>query len=86
HCWQRPETYRSMFIPIILGSDKTTVLVATGNHEYYLMYMSIGNIQNSMCHAHGDALVLIAFLATPKTMKEHMSDPMFQEFHCQLFH
>ncbi|KIK13423.1 hypothetical protein PISMIDRAFT_18013 [Pisolithus microcarpus 441] len=36
-----PETYGSMFVPIILGSNKTTVSVAMGNHEYYPMYMSI---------------------------------------------
>ncbi|KAI6013170.1 hypothetical protein BKA83DRAFT_4466263 [Pisolithus microcarpus] len=81
-----PETYGSMFVPIILGSDKTTVSVAMGNHEYYPMYMSIGNVRNSVRRAHGDALVLIAFLATPKTTKEHASDPTFRKFRCQLFH
>ncbi|KAI6017315.1 hypothetical protein BKA83DRAFT_4465202 [Pisolithus microcarpus] len=81
-----PETYGSMFVPIILGSNKTTVSVAMGNHEYYPMYMSIGNVRNSVHRAHGDALVLIAFLATPKTTKEHASDPTFQKFRCQLFH
>ncbi|KIK19793.1 hypothetical protein PISMIDRAFT_13441 [Pisolithus microcarpus 441] len=80
-----PETYGSTFIPIILGSDKTTVSVAMGNHEYYPMYMSIGNVRNSVRRAHGDALVLIAFLATPKS-GEHASDPMFQKFRRQLFH
>ncbi|KAH9163560.1 hypothetical protein EDB89DRAFT_2116421 [Lactarius sanguifluus] len=30
-----PETHGSTFIPIILGSDKTTVSVATGNNQYW---------------------------------------------------
>ncbi|KAK2461360.1 hypothetical protein APHAL10511_006622 [Amanita phalloides] len=31
-----------VFCPIILGSDKTTVSVATGQNEYYPLYMSTG--------------------------------------------
>ncbi|KAH8978900.1 hypothetical protein EDB86DRAFT_3108365 [Lactarius hatsudake] len=30
-----PETHGSAFVPVILGSDKTTVSVATGHNEYY---------------------------------------------------
>ncbi|KAG8219267.1 hypothetical protein J3R82DRAFT_108 [Butyriboletus roseoflavus] len=37
-------THGSAFILIILGSDKTTMSVATGNNEYYPLYMSIGNV------------------------------------------
>ncbi|EMD36485.1 hypothetical protein CERSUDRAFT_95785 [Gelatoporia subvermispora B] len=33
----------AMFCPLILGSDKTTVSVATGNNEYYPIYLSLGN-------------------------------------------
>ncbi|KAJ8587763.1 hypothetical protein M405DRAFT_904199 [Rhizopogon salebrosus TDB-379] len=47
-CWkqadliaQDPDTIGSMFIPIILGSDKTTVSVATGHNQYWPVYMSI---------------------------------------------
>src|SRR5260221_5311632 len=56
-----------MFVPIILGSDKTTVSVATGHTEYWPLYASIGNIHNSSRRAHGSGLVLVAFLAIPKS-------------------
>ena len=55
-----------MFVPMIFGSDKTTVSVATGNNEYYPLYMSIGNIHNNVRRAHRNGLVPIAFLAIPK--------------------
>ncbi|KAG2036220.1 hypothetical protein BDR03DRAFT_934555 [Suillus americanus] len=70
-----PETHGSTFVPVILGSDKTMVSIATGNNEYYPLYASIGN----------EALAIIGFLAIPKTTKEHASDPKFRRFHCQLF-
>ncbi|KAF9225582.1 hypothetical protein BS17DRAFT_869508 [Gyrodon lividus] len=38
----------STFVPIILGSDKTTMSVATGNNKYYPLYLSIGNVQNNV--------------------------------------
>ncbi len=41
-----PTTYGTMYVPVIVGSDKTTVSVATGNVEYHLVYLSIGNILN----------------------------------------
>ncbi|KAG2753949.1 hypothetical protein P692DRAFT_201704879, partial [Suillus brevipes Sb2] len=47
-----PETIGSTFVPIILRSDKTTVSVATGNNEYYPLYLSIRNIHNNVCRAH----------------------------------
>jgi hypothetical protein len=56
-----------MFVPIILGSDKTTVSVATGNNEYWPVYLSIGNIHNNVRRAHRDGLVLLGFLAVPKS-------------------
>jgi Plavaka transposase len=57
-----------MFVPVILGSDKTTVSVATGHTEYYPLYAAIGNTHNGLRRAHRNALVLIAFLAIPKSM------------------
>ena len=57
-----------MFVPIILGSDKTTVSVATGHTEYWPVYLSIGNIHNSARRAHKNGLVLLGFLAIPKSM------------------
>jgi len=55
-----------MFVPMILGSDKTTVSVATGLNEYWPLYGSVGNLQNNARCGHGQALVLIGFLAIPK--------------------
>jgi len=57
-----------MFIPVILGSNKTTVSVATGHTEYWPLYALIGNIHNSSRQAHGLGLVLVAFLAILKSM------------------
>ncbi|EGN93687.1 hypothetical protein SERLA73DRAFT_156242 [Serpula lacrymans var. lacrymans S7.3] len=59
-------THGSTFVPIILGSDKTTVSVATGQNEYYPIYISIGNVHNSVCQAHQNALALLGFLSIPK--------------------
>ena len=56
-----------MLVPIILGSDKTTVSVRTGNNEYYPLYLSIGTVHNSIRRAHRGAVALIAFLAIPKS-------------------
>jgi hypothetical protein len=61
-------THGSMLVPIILGSDKTTVSVATGNNEYWPLYMSIGNIHNNVRRAHRNGVVLLGFLAIPKCM------------------
>ena len=52
--------------PIILGSDKTTVSVATGQNEYYPLYMSNGLIHNNVRRAHRNGVTLIAFLAILK--------------------
>ena len=62
-----PETDGSLFVPIILGSDKTTVSVGTGDNEYYPLYMSIGNIHNNVRRAHRNGVVLVGFLAIPKS-------------------
>ena len=60
-----------MYCAIILGADKTTVSVATGNVEYHPLYFSIGNIHNTARRAHGNAVVPIGFLAIPKSMYIH---------------
>lgn len=57
-----------MFVPVVLGSDKTTVSVATGHTEYYPLYASLGNVHNNVRRAHRDAVALIGFLAIPKSM------------------
>ncbi|KAG1891996.1 hypothetical protein F4604DRAFT_1565619 [Suillus subluteus] len=81
-----PETRGSTLVPIILGSDKTTVSVGTGNNEYYPLYASIGNVRNNVRRAHRDALVIIGFLAIPKTDKKYAKDDVFRIFRRQLFH
>ncbi|KAI6037783.1 hypothetical protein EDC04DRAFT_2868601 [Pisolithus marmoratus] len=70
-------TTRATLAPIILGSDKTTVSVATRQMDYYPLYLSIGNVCNTTCHVHCDVVVLIGFLAMAKT---------FHKFKKQLFH
>lgn len=56
-----------MLCPVILGSDKTTVSVATGQNEYYPAYISNGVVSNAARRAHRDAVSLFAFLAIPKS-------------------
>ena len=62
-----PSRAGCMLVPVITGSDKTTVSVATGNNEYYPLYLTFGNIFNSVRRAHRDALVLVGVLAIPKS-------------------
>jgi len=59
-------------VPLILGSDKTTVSVATGHTEYHPLYLSIGNICNSVRRAHRNGVVLVGFLAIPKSVSAVM--------------
>ena len=61
-----PATHGSMFCPIVLGSDKTTVSVATGNQEYHPVYLSVGNLHNDARRGHGESVIPVAFLAIPK--------------------
>ena len=61
-----PNTHGAMFVPVILGSDKTIASVGTGQHEYHPVYLSVGNVHNHLRRAHKDALVLVGFLPIPK--------------------
>ncbi|KAJ3475333.1 hypothetical protein NLI96_g11907 [Meripilus lineatus] len=81
-----PNTHGSMFAPVILGADKTTVSVATGNSEYHPVYMSLGNISNDLRRGHCDAVVPVAFLAIPKTCRENEKKDDFRLFRKQLYH
>ncbi|KAI6154599.1 hypothetical protein BKA82DRAFT_4347529 [Pisolithus tinctorius] len=81
-----PTTAGATLIPIILGSDKTTVSVATGQTDYYPLYLSIGNVRNTVRRAHCSVVVLIGFLAMPKTTREHAGSSAFRNFKRQLFH
>jgi Plavaka transposase len=62
-----PETHGSVFCPIILGSDKTTVSVGTGDNAYWPVYLSVGNLHNNVRRAHRNGVVLLGFLAIPKS-------------------
>ncbi|KAG2052655.1 hypothetical protein BDR06DRAFT_983034 [Suillus hirtellus] len=53
-----PSTLGLTFVPVILGSDKMTVSVGTGNNEYYPLYASIGNIHNNIRRVHRDGVAL----------------------------
>jgi hypothetical protein len=63
-----PNSEGAMYCPIVLGSDKTTVSVATGHVEYHPLYLSIGNPHNTVRRGHRNAVIPIAFLAIPKCM------------------
>ena len=56
-----------MFVLVMVGSDKTTVTAATGQIEYWPVYGSVGNLHNNVRRAHGSGLVLVGFLAIPKS-------------------
>lgn len=71
---KNPDNHGSTFCPIILGSDKTTVSVATGQNEYYPLYMSNGLVHNNVRRAHRNALTLVAFLAIPKSTHDPKYD------------
>lgn len=57
-----------MFVPTVAGSDGTVVSVATGQNEYHPVYLSVGNVHNQTRRARRGALVLVGFLAIPKSM------------------
>jgi len=55
-----------MFVPIYISSDKTTVSVATGQNDFYPVYISVGNIHNNIRRADVGGFVLLAFLPIPR--------------------
>ncbi|KAG1843253.1 hypothetical protein C8R48DRAFT_678806 [Suillus tomentosus] len=82
---QNEENHGSTFVPLIIGSNKTVVSVTTGQTEYHPLYLSIGNIHNSVRRAHRNSVVLIGFLSIPKSMKEHNNNVKYRNFRRQLF-
>lgn len=52
---------------IILSSNKTTVSVATGQNDYWPIYISIGNLHNNVRWGHHNRVALLGFLANPKS-------------------
>ncbi|KAL0068173.1 hypothetical protein AAF712_004833 [Marasmius tenuissimus] len=81
-----PSTVGAMFCPVIMGSDKTTVSVGTGQNEYYPLYGSLGGLHNNVRRAHRDGVHLLAFLAIPKGERQYDKDRNFLKFRRQLFH
>ncbi|KZT19778.1 hypothetical protein NEOLEDRAFT_1077191 [Neolentinus lepideus HHB14362 ss-1] len=79
-------THGLAFVPVILGSDKTTVSIATGDNEYYPLYMMLGNHHNNVRRAHRSAVAVIGFLAILKTDRQHKDSVKFRKFRRQLFH
>jgi Plavaka transposase len=61
------QTHSTLFVPIILGSDKTTVSVTTGQNKFYPLYISNGNIHNNVWRAHCDGVSILGFLSIPKS-------------------
>ena len=56
-----------MYVAGILGSDKTTVSVATGDVEYHPFYLSPGNLHNTARRGHRQGVIPIGFFAIPKS-------------------
>ncbi|KAI0084245.1 hypothetical protein BDY19DRAFT_987574 [Irpex rosettiformis] len=83
---QDPATHGAMLCPVVGGADKTTVSVATGQVEYHPMYISCGNLSNTMRRAHHESVVPAAFLAIPKAAREAADDEEFRLFKKQLYH
>jgi len=61
-------------VPLVLGSDKTLASNATGLNEFHPLYISPGNVKNSVRRAHRDALIPIGFLAIPKSIHSGSSN------------
>ncbi|KII89352.1 hypothetical protein PLICRDRAFT_109924 [Plicaturopsis crispa FD-325 SS-3] len=81
-----PANDGTTFVPVILGSDKTTVSVATGQNEYYPLYFSPANLHNNVRRSHRNSVIPIGFLAIPKSERKYDNDLAFRKFRRQLFH
>ena len=62
-----PEAIGAFLVSHILRSDKTTISIATGHMSYWPLYLSIRNIHNNVCHVRQNGVVLLGFLAIPKS-------------------
>ncbi|KAF6759278.1 hypothetical protein DFP72DRAFT_1031991 [Ephemerocybe angulata] len=80
------EAKGAMFVPIVAGSDKTTVSVGTGHQQYYPVYLSPGNVSNEARRGHGNSVLPLGFLPIPKTSKKQRKTPAYQKFVRQLYH
>ncbi|KAF9497027.1 hypothetical protein BDN71DRAFT_1481966 [Pleurotus eryngii] len=59
----------TMLVPVVLGSDKTTVSVATGNNEFYPLYGGIGNVHNNQQLFHTSLYHIL------RSLQPHMTHP-----------
>ncbi|TFK60533.1 hypothetical protein BDN72DRAFT_939822 [Pluteus cervinus] len=83
---KNPKNHGAMFAPVVLGSDKTTVSVATGQNDYHPLYASLGNLQNHVRRSHRNSVSVVGFLAMPKADHEHRDTPAFRKFRRRLMH
>ncbi|KAJ6494335.1 hypothetical protein C8R45DRAFT_1135098 [Mycena sanguinolenta] len=83
---QDPANHGCAFVPVVAGSDKTTVSVATGHQEYHPVYASPGILSGPARRAHGNGVLPVAFLAIPKTSKKNRKKPAYQKFCRQMYH
>ncbi|KAJ7815221.1 hypothetical protein B0H13DRAFT_1924296 [Mycena leptocephala] len=81
-----PKTHGAIFVPSVLGSDKTTVSVGTGNTEFYPLYEGVRNLFIGARRAHRYGLSIMAFLSIPKTTRDYANSAAFRKFRRQLFH
>ena len=89
-----------MFVPVVAGSDKTTVSVAMGHQEYHPVYISPSGLSNTACCGHSNSVLPLAFLPILKgascllsvdaflvlASKWQQKQPEFQRFCHQLYH
>ncbi|KAF8332479.1 hypothetical protein F5887DRAFT_1063884 [Amanita rubescens] len=61
----------------------TTVSIATGQHDYYPIYISNGNLHNHIRLAHNGAVSLLGFLPVPKGTRQDMKSAVFR-FNCKI--
>ncbi|KAI0289302.1 hypothetical protein BC826DRAFT_1092819 [Russula brevipes] len=81
-----PSARGSMLVPIIAGSDKTTVSAGTGHQEFHPVYAGAGNIDNTMRRSHPLGMEPVALLPIPKTSRKHRKRADFQTFSRRLYH
>ncbi|KAJ7215482.1 hypothetical protein GGX14DRAFT_696479 [Mycena pura] len=70
-------THGAVYVPAFLGSDKTTVSVATGQNDYYLLYLPNGLVHNNVRRAHRNAVSLIGFLACSSLFQKVCNAPCY---------
>ena len=59
-------TKGAMLVPVVSGSDKTTVSIPTGHQKFHPVYASPRNLSNLAKHGHGCGVLPVTFLPIPK--------------------